>query len=227
MSRGDNARAATLLRQVLVTQPRNMLALRRLAQCLAMLGDYAGCRPLGEAMLAADPMAPWGHLTLGTGWAMAGDMAAAEPYLASARELGADMPQVLIRLGGLALMRGQAGQAVALFEDALRLDSDRPDALFGLGVAQQQIGDAGCGGTGVAAHDLDSAPPAAGAYAAGGVAGRAVPVARGGRNAADRGRAIAGAAGGCAPAGSCPRQAGGRRWPKRPWTPTRADRRSG
>jgi tetratricopeptide (TPR) repeat protein len=105
------------------------------------MGDYAACRPLGEAMLAIDPFQPWGHLALAS-WAMLGaeDAALAAPYLASARELGADRPGVLVRLGGLELIAGRDAVAAADFEAALARDPAAADAAYGAGLAHHRLG---------------------------------------------------------------------------------------
>ena len=141
MSRGAYAQAAQAFEAVLELRPDHQAALRRLAQARALLGDYAACRPIGEALLSIDPMSPWGHVVMGTWCALGGDAADAQRYLASARELGAEIPSVLVRLGGLALLRSRPEEAATLFEDALRLEADRPDALYGLGTARHQLGE--------------------------------------------------------------------------------------
>ncbi len=143
VERGHYAEAATALETALRLRPAMPEALRALARCRALLGDYAGCRPLGEQLLAADPESPWGHLMVGTAYALDGSNAAmAEPYLASARELGAEDPAVLSRLGGLAMLRQRPADAELLFRQALAIDPGRADALFGLGLAREAEGDA-------------------------------------------------------------------------------------
>ena len=143
VERDHCAEAATALETALRLRPAMPEALRALARCRALLGDYAGCRPLGEQLLAADPESPWGHLMVGTAFALDGsDAAMAEPYLASARELGAEDPAVLSRLGGLAMLRQRPADAEMLFRQALAIDPGRADALFGLGVAREAEGDA-------------------------------------------------------------------------------------
>lgn len=144
VERGQYAEAATALETALRLRPAMPEALRALARCRALLGDYAGCRPLGERLLAADPESPWGHLMVGTAYALDGsDAAMAEPYLASAQELGAEDPAVLSRLGGLAMLRHRPADAEQLFRQALAIDPGRADALFGLGMARESQGDAG------------------------------------------------------------------------------------
>ena len=106
ISRGRYDQAARTLELALNLKPDWPEALRRLAQCRALLGDYAGCRAPAEALLAADPEQPWGHLIMATSLTLGGDSEAAKPYVENARRLGAEVPEVLIRLGGLALNRG-------------------------------------------------------------------------------------------------------------------------
>ncbi len=143
VERGQYADAAGALETALRLRPAMPEALRALARCRALLGDYAGCRPLGETLLAADPESSWGHLMVGTAYALEGaDPGLAEPYLASARELGAEDPAVLSRLGGLAMLRQRPADAEGLFRQALAIDPGRADALFGLGMAREAQGDA-------------------------------------------------------------------------------------
>jgi Flp pilus assembly protein TadD len=139
--RGSYEEASRALELALRLKPDWPEALRRLARCRALLGDYAGCRPLGDALLAADPESPWGHLVMAASLSLRDEAEAAEPYLSSARELGAEVPEVLSRLGGLALLRRRPDEAVTIFRETLRLEPDRPDALYGLGCALVEQGD--------------------------------------------------------------------------------------
>jgi len=141
ISRGRYDQAARALEVALNLKPGWPEALRRLAQCRALLGDYAGCRAPAEALLAADPEQPWGHLIMATSLTLGGDSEAAKPYVENARRLGAEVPGVLIRLGGLALNRGATNEALELFRETLRLEPDRPDGLYGLGAALAEQGD--------------------------------------------------------------------------------------
>jgi len=141
-SRGNHAAAAEAFEAALQLYPDSPRALRRLAQCRALLGDFSACLPVGEALLTLEPASPWGHLLLGTCHAFMDHPDLVEPYLASAHELGAGIPAVLAQLGGIAMLRGRLGDAVTLFGEALILEPDRPDALFGLGAALEQQGDA-------------------------------------------------------------------------------------
>jgi tetratricopeptide (TPR) repeat protein/predicted AlkP superfamily phosphohydrolase/phosphomutase len=141
ISRGRYDQAARALELALNLKPDWPEALRRLAQCRALLGDYAGCRAPAEALLAADPEQPWGHLIMATSLTLGGDSEAAKPYVENARRLGAEVPGVLIRLGGLALNRGATKEALELFRETLRLEPDRPDGLYGLGAALADQGD--------------------------------------------------------------------------------------
>ena len=140
MSRGALADAATVLESVRDQHPADEVALRRLARCRARMGEYAACKPLGEALLAIDPGRPWGHLVMAT-WAAlgAGDPGLAEPHLARARLLGAAEPSVLTRLGGLELLRGQARQAKADFDAAVALDEYAAEAAYGAGLARFRL----------------------------------------------------------------------------------------
>ncbi len=141
MARDDLAQAAQVLEAVRARRPTDTLVLRRLARCRARMGEYAACRALGEALVAADPYAPWGHLVLAT-WAALGEEGAdPEPYLVSARELGAGMSRVLIRLGGLELVLGRGANAAADFEAACGLDAHAAEAAYGAGVARMRMGD--------------------------------------------------------------------------------------
>jgi tetratricopeptide (TPR) repeat protein len=141
ISRGRYDEAARMLELALNLKPNWPEALRRLARCRALLGDYVGCRSPAEALLAADPEQPWGHLIMAASLTLGGNTEAAKPYLANARRLGADVPEVLIRLGGLALNRGATDEALELFRETLRLEPDRPDGLYGLGSALAEQGD--------------------------------------------------------------------------------------
>jgi tetratricopeptide (TPR) repeat protein len=141
ISRGRYDQAARALEAALDLRADWPEALRRLAQCRALIGDYAGCRTTAEALLAADPEQPWGHLIMAASLTLGGDSEAATPYVANARRLGAEVPGVLIRLGGLALNRGATNEALELFRERLRLEPDRPDGLYGLGSALADQGD--------------------------------------------------------------------------------------
>jgi Flp pilus assembly protein TadD len=141
MADGEYAAAAALLEQALKQQPDKLDICFLLGQCRFFLGDWQGCRSIGQTLASEWPERPWGAMLVGAAYMLGGDAAAATPYLQTASRLAAGDPSASVRLGAIALHVGRTREAEMHYAAAFHTETMAADAQAGFGLARLVQGD--------------------------------------------------------------------------------------
>ena len=139
LASGDNSRALTLYRGLLVAHPDEALLLERAGEAALRLGDEAGATALLDRA-TRQPNASW-HA-----WSLAGiaadrrrDFAAADAAYARADGLAPNQATVADNRGWSLMLRGRWAEAADAFQSALLLDPAVPHGAANLELARAAL----------------------------------------------------------------------------------------
>jgi predicted AlkP superfamily phosphohydrolase/phosphomutase/Tfp pilus assembly protein PilF len=135
LAKGEPARAAELLEEMLRLRPDHTVARLRMAQCRLDLGDITGCRAVVNGLVKGEPESPWAHLAEGLIRFAEKELDGALDALRRAEQGLPTLALIPMRIGTIQLRRGAWQEAERAFRRALEIDGDDVQAYDGHGSA--------------------------------------------------------------------------------------------
>jgi tetratricopeptide (TPR) repeat protein len=135
LARGDALGAAREYRQAAGLMGGNVVALQRLADALAILGDFPGEVDIRRLLLTGSPNSASAERELGAALLRAGRNAEAAGFLETAVDLDARSVPGWVGLGDALAKEGRGREAILAYKRAIEIAPREPAAQNGLGIA--------------------------------------------------------------------------------------------